>query len=78
MLLDLFIAGVEGRLIGACSAAIGACAATTTGLRCIGLLNRNGLTARLDDPEDGRRSFVALSPAGEDLMQRVLSELDVV
>lgn len=64
ILLDLFIAAKEGRRISVMSACIGAAVPSTTALRWISALEREGLLLRQDDPNDARRTYVDLSPRG--------------
>jgi hypothetical protein len=61
LLLDLFIAGREGREISVSSACIAANAPATTALRWICQLEREGLISRALDPGDGRRSHLHLT-----------------
>ena len=62
MLLDLFIAGLEGKRVPVTSACIGACVPTTTALRWLSLIEERGLVIREPDPSDARRAHVRLSP----------------
>ena len=64
VLLDLFIAAKENRQVSVMSACIGAAVPSTTGLRWISALEREGLLAREDDPNDARRTYVLLTPKG--------------
>jgi hypothetical protein len=61
LLLDLFIAALEGKRVPVTSACIGAAVPTTTALRWIGLLEAQGLISRENDSSDARRIFVKLS-----------------
>ena len=64
ILLDLFIAAKENRQVSVMSACIGAAVPSTTGLRWISALEREGLLAREDDPNDARRTHVLLTSRG--------------
>lgn len=70
ILLDLFIAGGEGKSVSVSSACIGSAAPATTGLRWLGVLAEEGLIVRENDPEDNRRVLVRLTPAGHAAMER--------
>ena len=61
ILLDLFIASLEGKRVPVTSACIGAAVPTTTALRWIALLEAQGLISRENDSSDARRIFVNLS-----------------
>jgi len=76
ILLDLFVAHGEGRLISISSAAIASGAPGTTALRYIEALVLRGFIARRPDHLDGRRSYLLLTEAGLDLMSRHLADLD--
>ncbi len=62
LLLDLYVAGVEGRPVPVSSACIAAAVAASTALRWIGVLEKAGLVRRIADRQDGRRAFLTLSP----------------
>lgn len=64
MLLDLFAADAERAQVSVSSLCIAAAVAPTTALRWIAKLNDAGLFERLPDPDDRRRAFVMLTPAG--------------
>ena len=64
MLLDLMAARLEGKQVTVSSLCIAAAVPMTTALRWIKLLAAQGLIVRTADPEDGRRSLVALSEEG--------------
>jgi DNA-binding MarR family transcriptional regulator len=72
VLLDLFVATEENRDISVSSACVAACVPPTTALRWIGMLEKRGLVARVDDARDHRRTFLRLSPKGYQLMTRYL------
>lgn len=64
ILLDLFIAAKERRRVSVTSACIGSAVPSTTALRWIALLERQGLLMREADPADARRVYLKLSPCG--------------
>jgi hypothetical protein len=74
ILLDLFIAEREGKRISITSACIGAAAPSTTALRWLNILEREGLIAREGDSNDMRRSYVRLTAEAHDKMIDYLGE----
>jgi hypothetical protein len=68
ILLDLFVAAKERRRVSVTSACIGSAVPSTTALRWISILERQGLLTREADPGDARRVYVRLSPAGYEAM----------
>jgi len=68
ILLDLFIAAKERRRVSVTSACIGSAVPSTTALRWISILERQGLLTREADPGDARRVYVRLSPPGYEAM----------
>lgn len=73
ILLDLFIAAKERRRVSVTSACIGSAVPSTTALRWISILERQGLLMREADPGDARRVYVRLSPAGYEMMLEYFS-----
>ena len=73
ILLDLFIAAKERRRVSVTSACIGSAVPSTTALRWISILERQGLLTREADPGDARRVYVRLSPAGYEAMLEYFS-----
>ncbi|MGN6279010.1 MAG: hypothetical protein ACTHM8_09855 [Sphingomonas sp.] len=63
MMLDLFIAQVEGNRMAMSSLVIGAGVPQSTALRRIRMLVQEGGFVANGDPHDGRRTFVRLSEA---------------
>jgi hypothetical protein len=61
LLLDLFIAGSEGRQVCVSSACIASGAPATTGLRWIAELEQQGTIFRERDARDRRRAYLRLS-----------------
>ncbi|MFC0203372.1 MarR family transcriptional regulator [Novosphingobium soli] len=64
ILLDLFIAAKERRCVSVTSACIGSAVPSTTALRWITILEKQGLLVREADPGDARRVYVKLSARG--------------
>ena len=62
MLLELYAARLGNRKISVSSLCIAADVPTTTALRWIAVLADGGWIVRRDDPGDGRRTFVHLTP----------------
>lgn len=62
ILLDLFVAGEEGRRISISSCCIAASVPPTTALRWIGMLKKRKLIQESVDPADGRRKWLSLTP----------------
>lgn len=73
ILLDLFIAAKERRRVSVTSACIGSAVPSTTALRWISILEREGLLTREADPGDARRVYVRLSPRGYEAMLEYFS-----
>ena len=76
MLLDLFVAGEEGRVISVSSCCIGAAVPATTALRWIKTLKTAGLVVEIGDAADRRRRLVTLSDHARDQVIRYLSSID--
>lgn len=75
ILLDLYVAAREDRRVPTTSACIGAHVPPTTALRWLRILEMRGLVEREEDGHDGRRTFVRLSPRGEQAMEAYLGSL---
>ncbi|QNA86173.1 MarR family transcriptional regulator [Sphingomonas sp. So64.6b] len=75
MLLDLYVARMERRMVSATSACIAADVPTTSGLRWISTLRQRGLVDLSSDPADGRRTIVRLSDRATETMERYLESL---
>ncbi|WP_245647740.1 winged helix DNA-binding protein [Novosphingobium lentum] len=72
ILLDLFIAAMEKSDIQVSSVCVDANVPSTTLLRWIARLEREGLLYRTADEGDGRRRHVRLTEAGIDKMRQAL------
>jgi len=73
ILLDLFVAAKERRRVSVTSACIGSAVPSTTALRWISILERQGMLMREADPGDARRVYVRLSPTGYEAMLEYFS-----
>jgi hypothetical protein len=73
ILLDLFVAAKERRRVSVTSACIGSAVPSTTALRWISILERQGFLTREADPGDARRVYVRLSPRGYEAMLEYFS-----
>lgn len=74
ILLDLFIAAKERRRVSVTSACIGSAVPSTTALRWITILEREGLLLREADPADARRIYVKLTARGYAAMVEYFSQ----
>ncbi|MCH7628884.1 MULTISPECIES: winged helix DNA-binding protein [Novosphingobium] len=75
ILLDLYIARHRGTELQVSSVCIEAGVPSTTILRWIARLERDGLVYRANDRGDARRRYVRLTPEGHALMERVLMSI---
>ena len=75
LLLDLFIAHHEQRLVNSSGACFGAGLPQTTGLRWLDKLDIAGLIVRHPHPRDTRFVMIELSPEGVRRMTAVLSRM---
>jgi hypothetical protein len=75
LLLDLFVAHHEGRLVNSSGACFGAGLPQTTGLRWLEKLDLAGLIVRHPHPRDTRFVMIELSPEGVRRMTAVLSRM---
>jgi DNA-binding MarR family transcriptional regulator len=64
ILIDLFIAEAEGTRRAVSAVGLTANIPSTTALRWINVLEREGLIEREDDVRDGRRVFISLTDQG--------------
>lgn len=75
IVLDLYVAGVQGRPVSVSSSCIAAGTPPTTGLRWVKQLVRDGLVVRAGDTADGRRSFLSLSAAARAAVEQLWQPL---
>lgn len=74
ILLDLFVNGVRNRAISITSACIAGGIPATTGLRWLGLLEKEGLLVRETSGDDARVTWVRLSEQGMSAVRGYLAE----
>ena len=74
ILLDLFVNGVRNRAISITSACIAGGIPATTGLRWLGLLEKEGLLVRETSGDDARVTWVRLSDQGMKAMRCYIGE----
>jgi hypothetical protein len=74
ILLDLFVNGVRNRTISITSACIAGGIPATTGLRWLGLLEKEGLLVRETSGDDARVTWVRLSDQGMNAVRGYLAE----
>jgi DNA-binding MarR family transcriptional regulator len=75
MLLDLVVAEEAGRRMAVSGLGVAAAVPSTTALRYIQALEREGLIEREPDPKDGRRVWVRLTPSAFQCLQDLLAKL---
>jgi DNA-binding MarR family transcriptional regulator len=75
LMLDLLAAEKSGTKVSVTSACIAAATSTTTALRCLKLLEAQGLVYREPDPADGRRIYVRMSCEAIAAMEGLLNDL---
>lgn len=74
ILLDLYIAHVEGRRLHVTAIGLDGKIPVATLLRWLLLLQKSGLVSREPDPRDKRRVWVTLTEAGIQRVERCLTE----
>lgn len=74
ILLDLFVNGIRNRGISITSACIAGGIPATTGLRWLGLLEKEGLLVRETSDDDARVTWVRLSDSGMSRMRSYIAE----
>jgi hypothetical protein len=74
ILLDLFVNGVRNRAISITSACIAGGIPATTGLRWLGLLEKEGLLVRETSGDDARVTWVRLSDQGMNAMRGYIAD----
>lgn len=75
IMLDLTAAALEGRSVPAISVSAAACVPLSTGLRHLKRLVEDGVIRRWDDPDDKRRSLLALEDPALEAMLKYLSSV---
>lgn len=75
ILLDLLLASLEGRRVAVSSACIVTGVATTTALRLINRMIRDGVLVRVPDEADGRRDYLHIAPDVETALKGYLFDL---
>lgn len=73
ILLDLYISRAQGRRVTVSCACLASMVPPTTGLRHLHTLVEGGEVMRRADPDDGRRVFLELSPAGLQAIEQALA-----
>jgi DNA-binding MarR family transcriptional regulator len=75
MLLELYDADLRGRRESVSSLCIASGVPSTTALRWIKVLEREGCVRRIADPHDGRRYFMELTEVGKAALDRIFAAL---
>jgi hypothetical protein len=75
MMLDLYVAWMTRTQVSVSSLCIASAAPTTTALRYIAALEREGIVERSSDEADRRRQFIELSAKARTEMNTLLSTL---
>lgn len=78
MLLELYLAALERRLLSVTSLCFASGAPNTTALRRIEDLAASGLVERAMDKNDRRRTHIFLSPSGFDRMSKLFREMQSI
>lgn len=74
ILLDLFVADAEGRTVYVNDACIASHTPTSTALRWIAILVRDGFAVRTRDAVDARRTILAITPDGRKALAGLLDD----
>lgn len=74
ILLDLFSAAHDGRIVSVSSACIGAAVPPTTALRWLRHMENVGMADRLPDRHDKRRANLRMTPAAHDALAAYLRD----
>lgn len=72
ILLDLYVAEAEGRTVYVNDACIASHTPTSTALRWIAILVRDGFAVRTRDATDARRTILAVTPQGHRALSALL------
>ena len=73
IMLDLFVARVDGHDLSVSAVCVGCRAASATTLRYLAVIQEAGLVERKPDPSDRRRSYVRMTAEGSERMKRALT-----
>ena len=74
ILLELYASELAQQRMTISRLCVAAAVPSSTALRWVGTLEKNGLIERRDDPLDGRRVFVSLTGKGRDALNAYFSE----
>jgi DNA-binding MarR family transcriptional regulator len=77
ILLELFSAELAQKKLSVSAACYASAVPHTTALRWLGKLEDDGWITRMDDPFDGRRSWLVLTDHGSDRMRHFLSNVAI-
>lgn len=78
ILLDLYVAEAEGRTVYVNDACIASHTPTSTALRWIAVLVRDGFAERTRDAVDARRTILAITPEGIQALSGLLGQWDSI
>lgn len=73
ILLDLYISNHEGRRLSVSAVCVGTSSSSATALRYLAMLQDQLLVSRTRDENDGRRSYIELTPLGQTRLRQLLS-----
>ena len=76
MLLDLLYADLIHQRVSVSSLCVAAAVPATTALRWLNTLVKQRIVVRRDDPHDGRRVFIELSPHARSALRQYFAEVD--
>lgn len=76
ILLDLYVADAQGRVVYVNDACIASQTPTSTALRWIAVLVRDGFAVRIRDEIDARRTILEITPAGHRALSGLLGDWD--
>jgi hypothetical protein len=73
ILLDIYVSEADGRPISIKAASIASGMPATTALRWIAVLEQHDMLSRQDDPTDGRRTMLSLTPLARSKIEEVFT-----
>jgi hypothetical protein len=76
MMLDLLYAELIHQRVAVSSLCVAAAVPATTALRWLNTLVKQQIVVRRDDPHDGRRVFIELSPHASSALRRYFAEVE--